>query len=362
MHTCGVPPEGSILLQDIQPLQSQSCVFSMLVFNGSDGVSQKVQQERLWDAVQTYRMARLLGASSASGSVTLLDIGANLGWFTLLAAACFKAEVIAVEASPRNAQLLNYSLCLNHAHGRLRRDQVTLHNVGVGAHRAETCALVARRGNMASPATICGTEAAKAKRFMNNWGSRFRWFRRAMDYHVLGTMDLTRVDDLIRQDQRVDIIKIDVEGHELEVSKGWQQLFRHRMPQYVFTEFVPSLVAKVSNTTQPDEYLRFFVERGYVLHRQLPYHDEKAAPYSRDSYEECLVMVAWTSRRQCEGSGWQLMSTHSQVGSFAECFKHGNACWMNNFVASFPKGNFTALQSHALHTDSVRPRPRVKAV
>ena len=33
----------------------------------------------------------------------------------------------------------------------------------------------------------------------------------------------------------------------------------------MLTEYVPSLIAKTSNTTQPLDYLRFFLQRGYAI-------------------------------------------------------------------------------------------------
>ena len=74
---------------------------------------------------------------------------------------------------------------------------------------------------------------------------------------------MTRIDDLVTS--RVDVIKIDVEGHELEVAKGWSALFDRSPPSLVLTEYVPSLIAKTSNTTQPLDYLRFFLQRGYTI-------------------------------------------------------------------------------------------------
>lgn len=220
-----------------------------------DGVSSAIASTKMWDRRKTALLADELPLMHArlGHKPVLLDIGANQGWFTLLATATGHARVIAVEASNSNAARLERSLCLN---GAYFTKHVTLHKVGVGATTAE-CALVARRRNIASPAVVCGQ--VDPATFMNQWGAPLGF----KDYVVTGTMHQTRIDDLVNS--RVDVLKIDVEGHELEVAKGWSALFDRAPPRLVLTEYVPSLIAKTSNTTEPSEYLRFFLRRGYTI-------------------------------------------------------------------------------------------------
>jgi FkbM family methyltransferase len=166
-----------------------------------DGVSSAIASTKMWDRRKTALLADELPLMHArlGHKPVLLDIGANQGWFTLLATATGHARVIAVEASNSNAARLERSLCLN---GAYFTKHVTLHKVGVGATTAE-CALVARRRNIASPAVVCGQVDPAA--FMNQWGAPLGF----KDYVVTGTMHQTRIDDLVNS--RVDVLKIDVE-------------------------------------------------------------------------------------------------------------------------------------------------------
>uniref|UniRef100_A0A7S3WBH0 Methyltransferase FkbM domain-containing protein n=1 Tax=Emiliania huxleyi TaxID=2903 RepID=A0A7S3WBH0_EMIHU len=251
---CGPLADGSLTVPGIQP-SPDFAPYAMDVVAKKDGVSSAIASKKMWDERKTKMLADEFPRLHAQNGrkPILLDIGANLGWFTLLAAASGHARVIAVEASSSNAAKLERSLCLN---GGNFTKHVKLHKVGVGATTAE-CALVARRNNIASPAVVCGESDPAA--FMNKWGAS----RRFTDYVVTGTMHMTRIDDLVTS--RVDVIKIDVEGHELEVAKGWSALFDRSPPSLVLTEYVPSLIAKTSNTTQPLDYLRFFLQRGYAI-------------------------------------------------------------------------------------------------
>ncbi len=252
---CGPPAAGTRNVHGIQP-RSNIAPYNMDVVAGNnDAVSHAIASAKMWDRMKTELLANELPLLHAQIGHTpvLLDIGANLGWFTLLAAASGHARVIAVEASESNAARLERSLCLNANFTNL----VTLHKVGVGAS-TEECALVARRKNIASPSAVCGQGDPAV--FMNKWGSR-HGFR---DYVVTGSFRMTRIDDLVTS--RVDVLKIDVEGHELEVAKGWSALYDRSPPRLVLTEYVPSLIAKTSNTTaEPLEYLRFFLRRGYTI-------------------------------------------------------------------------------------------------
>lgn len=85
--------------------------FDMAVFPGDDLVSNFVGREGYWEIREPQEMAGRSGFVMPAGG-TLLDIGANLGYYTLLFASK-GYKVIAVEPMTRNRLALETSLCMN---------------------------------------------------------------------------------------------------------------------------------------------------------------------------------------------------------------------------------------------------------
>jgi FkbM family methyltransferase len=233
--------------------------------DGRDGVSNSIRRSRQWDPRLTTRLvAELQAAQAARGHAgappTFLDIGAQIGWFTVLAAS-LGARTIAVEPNRANAERIEHSLCLNELLPPTA--PVTIHRSGLG-DKVERCFLVARKANLGSPSTICSVadEPAAAAR-MNGMSERYH------DYVVVGSANLTRLDALIREP--VDVLKIDTEGHELLVSRGWSAIFdaQPRRPRFIATEFAPALISSMrADGDDPLDYLRFFTTRGYRIAEQ----------------------------------------------------------------------------------------------
>ena len=288
MQACGAPPNGTLVVSGISPAAGLPA-YALNVWAENDGVSNHIIKNKMWDASKSALLvSELAGLHTELGRrASFLDIGANVGWFTMLAARTGHADVIAVEASEPNAALIERSLCMN----QLVKG-VTLHRAGLGV-RTQTCALVARRSNIASPTVSCKGNAARE---MNSWGKHFGFH----DYVVVGSMRMVRLDELLPS-QPVDVIKIDVEGNELEVAKGWAALFDQRppmrQPRLVLTEYVPSLIALRSNVSDPLDYLRFFIRRGYTIETDAHARGLPAAALvtERD-------LVAWSTSKH--GRGW----------------------------------------------------------
>ena len=253
-------PSQSRLISEIHSGASAFPTYDMFVFDSHDYVSKTISRTKMWDKYKTNILVSEFAAirKQERRNSILLDIGANIGWFTILAASN-NVTVNAVEASSLNSDMIQSSLCVNKFRRQNLFDNVKLHKVAVGANTMN-CTLVARRNNIASPASICGHNDPQT--VMNDWG-RNKGFN---DYRIVGEINMVRIDDII--DSEVDIIKIDVEGNELEVAKGWENIFKAHPPRLVLTEYVPSLIAKISNTSNPLDYLKFFIQRGYEIHSE----------------------------------------------------------------------------------------------
>lgn len=51
-----------------------------------------------------------------------------------------------------------------------------------------------------------------------------------------GDMDVDKLDNIKVKENRIDFVKIDVEGHEVQVLKGAKETFKKYKPRYVFVE------------------------------------------------------------------------------------------------------------------------------
>ncbi len=143
----------------------------------------------------------------APGAV-VYDIGANLGFFSLLAArlAGPSGRVEAFEPLPAAAAGLRRHLELNHAH------TVRVHEVAVGARsgRAQLLAV---------------DETSWSHLADRGWHERTQ--------EVLD-VDVVTVDALVGGDlPPPDVVKIDVEGSELDVLEGMAETLRARSPVIV---------------------------------------------------------------------------------------------------------------------------------
>lgn len=225
----------------------------------SDGVSAEISARKAWEPNITLTIARELHEARArlSGArPTFLDVGANLGWFTLYMAATMDVDVIAVEPRPRNAAMINASLCINRAAERLR-GTVALHQVGASDRSAvdASCRLVSPPFNVASTMLVCGNSSdsrtAAGGLADNHDGARGldnqdvdKWARsvglkikssnRYVTDHAAGAqggapapMRLSRLDELVTRP--VDVLKIDTEGHARGASHSRARTCMPRM-------------------------------------------------------------------------------------------------------------------------------------
>ena len=152
--------------------------------------------------------------------MTVFDVGANWGYFTLLAAHLTGPAgcVVAIEPHPRLAMMLAENVRLNHL------VQVECHAIAAGRSHG-TAALI-------------GIDEADG-----NWGlSRVATDRPSARL----VCDVRRVDDLVEDRSlcRVDLIKIDVEGSEADVLIGMSDGLRHGRYRHVLLECHPDHLAE----------------------------------------------------------------------------------------------------------------------
>jgi FkbM family methyltransferase len=178
----------------------------------------------MYDAVYEPHVFRALMDRMKPGAC-FLDIGANIGVFSVHAAKA-GARVIAIEALGSNAKLLLENARRNSA-------DVELHPLAA-SDRHGYVGLVLGESLNAAVGDAAATEVVAA----------------------------APVDALIG-DRHIDVIKIDVEGHEYRAMLGAFRLLGRCRP-VVFTEYSPVMQHR-SSGVEGSEYLELFLSLGYRL-------------------------------------------------------------------------------------------------
>ncbi|MFT3912821.1 MAG: FkbM family methyltransferase [Anaeromyxobacteraceae bacterium] len=170
---------------------------------------------------------------------TVLDVGANHGVFTLLGARRVgpAGKVIAVEPNPQNQALVRASVAVNGFRN------VTLH----------PCAASDRAGRLkfVTVGTNGGVVNERAAAAPSTDG------RPTYCYEV----DAVVLDEVLRDEPRIDVVKVDVEAHEPMVFRGMRGLVRRHRP-LILTEFHPWALER-NNDEPPRTYLDQLAADGY---------------------------------------------------------------------------------------------------
>lgn len=176
-----------------------------------------------------------------SAGDTVVDIGANIGYFTMLMALAVgpSGRVHAFEPVSENADLLERSVVENRYD-----DRVVTHRMALG-----------RVTGQAALATLT-LEAGS----QNSGGSFLAESAAVPSGHEMRTVSVSRLDDLVFGD-RVRLVKIDVEGAEPLVFEGAKRLLKRDAP-WILSEINAVQLRRVSGVT-PRELIHLMKSLGY---------------------------------------------------------------------------------------------------
>jgi FkbM family methyltransferase len=163
-----------------------------------------------------------------------LDLGANLGYFTMLGASIVgeSGKVIAFEPNPQNQQLIFESI----AHNKFK-------NVHLFPLAASDRSSILRFTTVGSNGGVV-TENSSVQTF----------------YMFVQAVPL---DKILSDEPRIDLIKMDIEAHEPFALKGMENTIR-RLKPHIITEFHPWAM-KLNNTQPPIEFLEQLKNLDYSL-------------------------------------------------------------------------------------------------
>ena len=178
--------------------------------------------------------------SNLNEGMTFVDIGANIGWFTLIAAKAVgpKGRVYAFEPRTYLYKYLLKSIKLNNfdwvkAYNYALGDKDQILHIGWGK----------KNENLGGTWLITSDEV-----------------RSELTEHDFERIEVKRLDQLL-QNCSVDLIKIDIEGAEYLAIKGAEQIISESKPT-ILSEISPTLLKKISGITA-EQYIDYMKRLGY---------------------------------------------------------------------------------------------------
>lgn len=204
------------------------------------------------EPLETQIFVRLL-----SDNPRVLDIGANIGWYSCIASAVSRgrAQIIAFEPEPANFTLLARNAALNFFHG-IRAMQTAL-----------------------------GAENGRGKLYLND--------ENAGDHRIMAVDDrpsisiaIAKLDSVLEGTGFVpDLIKTDVQGAEPLVYAGGEKTFAEAGASgAILTEFYPGGMGMKAAHEQADRLFAF----GRSIYALYPYEGGQLQRLSRDRLHEAI--------------------------------------------------------------------------
>jgi FkbM family methyltransferase len=202
-------------------------------------------QRQMYLGLYEQPETRLVQAVLGSGDI-FLDVGANIGYYSLIAAQIVGAggQVHALEPIPQNVAALRHTIRENGI------TNIVVNQVAAGAGPGSLDLFVSDQefGN-------------------SGWASVVPSGRRPKVVIV----ERMAIDDYLtsRSIDRVNLVKLDIEGGELDAFRGMRSLLALPDAPDLLFEVNPDLLERLGSESR--DLTRFIAERGYALYRvELP--------------------------------------------------------------------------------------------
>jgi len=169
----------------------------------------------------------------------VLDIGANIGFYTLIMAKLVgeKGKVYAFEADPTNFNILKKNVEVNGYKNIILVNKAIL-------DCNKTIKFYVDKGNTAGNSLFKGNK------------------------QKYNEIESVKLEDYFPENQKIDFIKIDIEGSEGRAIKGMTNLLDKNKKIKIITEFYPKLLNGVGKEVDlnAEDYLKFLRKKGFKLY------------------------------------------------------------------------------------------------
>jgi len=166
----------------------------------------------------------------------VVDIGAHIGHYTLIAADLVgeDGKVFAFEPAPDNYAFL-------------------VKNVEVNGYN-----------NVTTVQKAVSNKGGTTKLLLNPHDTGQHAIYNGYDDRNSLVIETVTLDDFFKdKENRIDIIKMDVEGAEMLVLQGMSEILKRNNDLKIFTEFSPTMLRRAGSS--PEEYLKQLMSSGFKL-------------------------------------------------------------------------------------------------
>ena len=188
--------------------------FKITLYNDNDFISSWIDKYGIWEENNTNYILDLMKANQNTDAI-IIDIGANIGYYSLLSAA-MGYTCYSFEPDPSNFEKLNSSIKLNNFDNKIKLYKNALSNKA-----NETIILSTVAGSIVNHGCL-----TVLKDFIST-------SRNTVQCVTL------KLDDVINKNDNILLIKIDVEGFEPEVIEGSLELIKSGNIQHILIEISP---------------------------------------------------------------------------------------------------------------------------
>jgi FkbM family methyltransferase len=195
-------------------------------------ISESIRQNKIWAQSETRLFRELI-----KPGMTVIDVGANIGYFSLLASTLVGPDgrVHAFEPDPVNFGLLRKSVRLNHA------------------------------SNIKLVQAALSSSDDPIQLFLNsdNKGDHRIWEPNG-EFRTKITVRAMTLDQYLNETATAaDFIKIDVQGAEGQVLEGMEETLAQAPPTYLILEFWPEALRKCQ--TDPKQLIQQIADAGFTI-------------------------------------------------------------------------------------------------
>lgn len=243
--------EDGLLLQDVK---INDLNYQIYIYKSNNGFKNSIKRRGAWENDESNNVLEALKfyateKNLSQKDVIMLDIGGCFGWYPSFLGR-YNYTILSFEAFEKNSYASKKNYCL------LNKDSnVIVITKGLGA-KEETCSYFSHNGNEGNGMVICDKERIKNRTMVNIWAPE-------------GEVQITTLNNFMPYlaDKNIGLIKMDVEGHEVNVLKGGgnELITKYHVP-FVVLEFAQDTFREVGSDYT--ELAHLFVDNGYKITRK----------------------------------------------------------------------------------------------